>query len=285
VYFMTHLFVKTGLLFRRAAWTAVGCTVGLLGTIPGLAAAQPMERPVQSLHPWQAPRVGAPVEAYFTNLLPEATIETPFVVKFGLSGGWGLAPIAAPMGGKSGHHHLLINRDLPLDFKKPLPFDEQYIHFGKGQMESELNLQPGTYTLRMLLADAKHLPHFVYSRPVRVTVTKKNPAIKNSSPGNVELLNLAPNAQLRPPFRLQFHASGFQVGHQAQKLAGTGHFRLLLTPRLGGQGMEVGFVNGQTEVWLQPPAGAYMATLQLVDNQTPRKILAEAPARELTVIN
>ena len=45
------------------------------------------------------------------------------------------------MGGKSGHHHLLVNRDLPLDFKAALPFNEQYIHFGKGQMETVLTLE------------------------------------------------------------------------------------------------------------------------------------------------
>ncbi|MDZ7892923.1 MAG: DUF4399 domain-containing protein [Rhodoferax sp.] len=82
-------------------------------------------------------------EAYFTNLKSGDRIETPYVLKFGLSGGWGLAPISKPTGGKSGNHHLLVNRDLPLDFKAALPFNEQYIHFGKGQMETVLTLAPG----------------------------------------------------------------------------------------------------------------------------------------------
>ena len=64
------------------------------------------------------------------------------MVRFGLCGAWGLAPISKVVGGKSGHHHLLINRDLPLDFKQALPFNEQYMHFGKGQMETILNLPP-----------------------------------------------------------------------------------------------------------------------------------------------
>lgn len=100
---------------------------------------------------------------------------TVVVVRFGLSGGWVLAPVSAPTGGNSGHHHLLINRELPLDFQQPLPFDDHYIRFGKGQMETVLNLHPGNYILPLLLADDKHLPHFVHGKPVSVAVVKKNP--------------------------------------------------------------------------------------------------------------
>lgn len=41
-------------------------------------------------------------------------------------------------------------------------------------METVLTLEPGTYTLRLLLADDKHVPHFVFSKPVKITVTRKN---------------------------------------------------------------------------------------------------------------
>ena len=33
----------------------------------------------------------------------------------------------------------------------------------RGTYGDRLTLVPGTYTLRMLLADQKHLPHFVFS--------------------------------------------------------------------------------------------------------------------------
>lgn len=129
------------------------------------------------LHPWQVPPPRLAAEAYFTNLKDGDQIETPYVVKFGLSGGWGLAPISQASSGKSGHHHMLVNRELPLDFKQALPFNDQYIHFGKGQMETVLTLEPGDYTLRMLLADQKHLPFFVYSRPTRIKVLRKNAGV------------------------------------------------------------------------------------------------------------
>ena len=86
---------------------------------------------------------------------------------------------------------MLINQALPLDFQKPLPFTEQYLHFGKGQMETVINLPPGSYELRMLLADQKHIPYFVYSKPLNITVSKQNTNVTPVSvqgPPRVELL-------------------------------------------------------------------------------------------------
>ena len=53
------------------------------------------------LHPWQAALPRLIAEAYFTNLNDGDKIETPFLVKFGLSGGWGIAPISKPVAGNS----------------------------------------------------------------------------------------------------------------------------------------------------------------------------------------
>jgi hypothetical protein len=225
-------------------------------------------------HPWQAPTPAGTAEAYFTNLKSGDSIETPFLLKFGLSGGWGLAPIAKPLGGKSGHHHLLVNRDLPLDFKAALPFNEQYIHFGKGQMETVLTLAPGSYTLRMLLADDKHLPHFVYSKPLKVTVTKKNetdPKILVSKGIAVQVAG----ADVKTPFRVQFHASGLNVAHAVQQEKDTGHFKLTVVSKAGPVA-ELDFVEGQTETWLAPPAGDYTLKLEFMDNLNPKQALVGA---------
>lgn len=229
-------------------------------------------------HPWLANAPQTTNEAYFTDLKDGAKIETPFLVTFGLSGGWGLAPITKPVTGKGGHHHLLVNRDLPLDFKKALPFNEQYIHFGKGQMESVLTLEPGDYTLRLLLADDKHLPYFVYSKPIKVTVTKKNKSVEPASliKKGITLKNLPVDGKLAALFRLQFHASGLNVAHLSQAEKDTGHFKLTMTPQSGGKPAEIDFVNGETEVWMSPPTGAYTLKLELVDNTNPAQLLAAA---------
>jgi hypothetical protein len=58
----------------------------------------------------------------------------------------------------TGHHHLLIDTDLPpLDV--PVPNDFNHIHLGNGQTEVRVTLPPGRHTLQLLLADAKHIPH------------------------------------------------------------------------------------------------------------------------------
>ena len=225
------------------------------------------------LHPWVAASPNTTSEAYFTNLQDGAKIETPFRMSFGLGGGWGLAPISSSTNGKSGHHHLLVNRDLPLDFGKSLPFNDQYIHFGKGQMETVLTLEPGSYTLRLLLADDKHIPRFVYSKPLKVIVTRKNKDVdpKSLISQGVSLLNIVPDAKLKSPFRVQFHASGLNVAHLTQKEKDTGHFRLTLTSPRGAKPEILDFTNGQTETWLAPPPGAYGMKLDFVDNNIPGK--------------
>ena len=257
---------------RGWMWMAA---VGMLGGAMVAQAQTEMPETPRVPHLWQVPAPRAAADAYFTNLKSGDKIETPYLLKFGLSGGWGLAPVAEPMGGKSGHHHLLINRDLPLNFKQALPFNDQYIHFGSGQMETVLTLAPGTYTLRMLLADSHHLPHFVYSKPTKITVTKKNVTDPKSLVVKGIAMKVGEGANgdtVKTPFRVQFHASGMNVAHLSQHQKDTGHFKLTVAGKRGPSA-EMDFVDGETETWLAPPAGDYQMTLDFVDNVDTAKTL------------
>lgn len=240
-------------MFRRLSLLA------LLGATALVHAAEPA-------HPWVTLPAPLPQpETYFTNLQDGARIETPFRLKFGLSRS-GLAAITKEVR-DTGHHHLLVNRDLPLDFTKPLPFNDQYRHYGRGQMEAVLDFPPGTYTLRLLLADHKHIPFFIYSKPMTITVTAKNDKIdpKSLAKPGVELLAPRDGELLTAPFRVQFHASGLNVSHTAITDAGVGHFRLVAQSRSGAT-ERIAFTNGVTEAWLKPPAGEYTLRLELVAN-------------------
>lgn len=241
----------------------------------GLALALGPSGATAEVHPWLVPAPRLVKETYFSNLRDGASIETPFLLKFGLTG-FGLAPIVKRVAG-AGHHHLLVNRDLPMDFSKPLPFNDQYIHFGGGQMETALALAPGQYQLRLVLADEKHIPNFIYSKPISVTVTKKNDIDPKGliKPG-VEILMPQPGVTVRPPFRVAMHASGFNVSHTAVSDTGSGHFRLRLQPE-GGREEVMSLTNGHTETWLNPPAGSYAARVEFIDNAAPDRVRAISP--------
>ena len=242
----------------------------------GLAVLSPMVRSAEPLHPWLVPAPRLVKETYFSNLKGGALIETPFLLKFGLTG-MGLAPIVKPVA-KAGHHHLLVNRELPMDFAKPLPFNDQDIHFGKGQMETVLTFVPGKYQLRLVLADDKHIPNFVYSKPIEITVTKKNEGVEPKSLVTQGVAIPAPRSGevLKLPFRMMLHASGFTVSSMALTDKGNGHFRLKIRAN-GGHEESIALTNGFTEAWLSPPAGSYTARLEFMDNSAPDKVLATSP--------
>ncbi|WP_354004414.1 DUF4399 domain-containing protein [Ramlibacter pallidus] len=264
--------------FLPAALAFLACAVLLAGAPAARAAA-----PEILTHPWVVPPPNRQPEAYFTNAKDGDVRESPFVLRFGLAMR-GLVP-AGKTAGRAGHHHLLVNQGLPLDFKKPLPFTEQYIHFGKGQMEHVVDLPPGTYTFNLLLADQGHIPYFVYGKPIRVTIAKRRmPAPGENVAGapRVEILQPAPGETLRGPLRVQFHASGFQIAHPDAQVAGTGRFRLTVTPT--GKPAEVlDFRGGQTEVWLNPPRGEYQLKLDLVGNDGAGAVLATTAPQRLLV--
>ena len=234
-------------------------------------------------HTWITPAPLLEKHEYFANLADGATITTPFLLKFGLTG-MGLASINGVAEG-AGHHHPLVNRELPLDFTQPLPFNSQYIHFGKGQMETVLNFEPGQYTLRLVLADNRHIPDFVYSKPIHVTVARHDATVdpKKLSKQEIAILSPAAGARLHPPFRVGFHASGFNVSSVAVPDAGSGHFRLVLE-RDGDKGDVMEFENGHTEVWLTPPVGHYVAQLYLVDNRAHENLLAKSERISFDVV-
>ena len=108
-------------------------------------------------------------ELYFVSIDDGAKLSNPVTVRFGLKN-MGVAP-AGIQYENTGHHHLLIDTDLPsLDL--PLINDENHRHFGKGQTEATLDLPPGVHTLQLLLGDFAHIPHesAVISRQITITV-------------------------------------------------------------------------------------------------------------------
>lgn len=112
----------------------------------------------------------AGAEVYIQTPADGATVKGPVTVRFGLKG-MGVAPAGIKFE-NTGHHHLLIDTDLPANLGQPLPATEHIVHFGKGQTETTITLPPGKHTLQLVLGDVLHIPHDppVISKKITITV-------------------------------------------------------------------------------------------------------------------
>jgi len=100
----------------------------------------------------------APDDAYLYFVWPQdgATNKGGFWCSFGLRN-MGVTH-AGDNYQNSGHHHLLIDVNEPLNANEPIPQDKSHLHFGAGQTEARIELPPGKHTLQLVLGDAGHYP-------------------------------------------------------------------------------------------------------------------------------
>ena len=122
-----------------------------------------------SLHSIELTPSPSNASVYFLSPADEESINGQVKVRFGLEN-FGVAPAGIQIE-NTGHHHLIIDADLP-SLNLPIPADDNYVHFGKGQTEVELELSKGTHTLQLLLGDFRHIPHDppIYSKRIEVYV-------------------------------------------------------------------------------------------------------------------
>jgi hypothetical protein len=132
-------------------------------TLTGAAWAQPPGMPVSP-----APE---DAELYFITPQDGEVVDATFTVVFGLRG-MGVAPAGVDLK-DTGHHHLLIDVDRDdVNLRMPLPMTDSIRHFGGGQTETQVTLEPGEHTLQLVLGDHLHIPHDppVMSEVITVTV-------------------------------------------------------------------------------------------------------------------
>ncbi len=96
-------------------------------------------------------------EVYFVTPQDGSTVSSPVTVVFGLKG-MGVAPAGTDRP-NTGHHHLLIDLEQVPAMDKPLPADAHHVHFGGGQTETSIELEPGKHTLQLIMGDMSHIPH------------------------------------------------------------------------------------------------------------------------------
>ena len=82
--------------------------------------------------------------------------------------GYTVEPAKKGVNPGKGHHHLIVDTDIPADLSKPVAKDDTHIHMGDGSTCKTINLVKGQHTITALFAKGNHVP---YNPPVTDSVT------------------------------------------------------------------------------------------------------------------
>ncbi|WGD56336.1 DUF4399 domain-containing protein [Bradyrhizobium sp. CB1650] len=249
-------------------------TMSLLIVAGAFGSAHAQSKPAGGPSPAPA---GAAV--YFVDIKDGQTVPTKFTVHFGLKG-MGVAPAGSDKE-NSGHHHLLIDAELP-PLDRPIPNDFNHLHFGAGQTEAEVTLPPGDHTLQLLLGDKNHVPNTapLFSDRIHVHVVDSAAAPsaqaapragRHPSPAGAKVYFVYPEngSYITPTTIVRFGLVGMGVAPAGFEKQNTGHHHLLIDTSLPSFDQPVPndfnhlhFGAGQTEAKVTLPLGRH--TLQLV---------------------
>jgi hypothetical protein len=216
---------------------------------------------------------------YFIDLKNGDTLPPTATIRFGLRG-MGVAP-AGSHRENSGHHHLLIDTELP-PLDQPIPNDFNHLHFGAGQTEAEVSLPPGEHTLQLLLGDKSHIPHSppVVSDLIRVRVVEAGVVAtaggphRHPSPANARVYFVYPTdgAYISRTPVIRFGLANMGVAPAGVEKANTGHHHLLIDAPLPPLDRPIPndfnhlhFGAGQTEAQITLPLGTHTLRLLLGD--------------------
>ena len=228
-----------------------------------------------------------PTAVRFSNLRNGDVVRSPLWVEFGIRG-MGVIPAGNP-NPRAGHHHMLVDTPLPLNYQDKIPFSDTYKHFGKGQTGTLLELKPGKHTLRLLFADHDHRPYFVYSPELTITVSgpRSDPAPvidanrfeatcaawyadERSAPHGtakeVYVKNIRDREPVASPFNVSLGVVGWGVAPAGSTVKDSGHFAIAIT-RAGAPVSRSVLSDGRTETILDLPRGDHEIEVSLLDPQ------------------
>ncbi len=95
-----------------------------------------------------------------------ATVTSPVKVCL-VAHGVTVEPAKKGVNDGKGHHHILLDTDLPKDLSQGIGKDAQHIHMGDGSTCKNVKLDVGTHVIRALFAKGNHVP---YNPPITATV-------------------------------------------------------------------------------------------------------------------
>jgi len=222
--------------------------------------------------PKGGPTPSAPDAAvYFIELKDGAVVPPKFTVHFGVKN-MGVAP-AGSARANSGHHHVLIDTDLP-PLDQPIPNDFNHLHFGAGQTEAMVTLKPGEHMLQLLFGDKDHIPHNPPLFSKRITIRVSDPSLRTPSPpGAKEYFVGLHNGSVVPQHvTIHFGLVNMGVAPAGINKPNTGHHHLLIDTELPPLDQPIPadfhhlhFGTGQTEATVTLPLGKHKIQLLLGD--------------------
>ena len=194
-----------------------------------------------------------------------ATVSSPFDVVMTAAG-----LVVEPSGDineGAGHFHILVDTDF-IPAGQVIPTDEQHLHYGQGQTEISLELEPGAHTLRLQFADGAHiaLEGDQYRDTITVVVEagEVSPSVGFGQPVD--------GATVSTTFKVEMAATGLVVEPSGEINEGAGHFHILVDTDFIPAGQvtptdeqHLHFGKGQTAVFLELEPGEHTLRLQFAD--------------------
>jgi hypothetical protein len=107
---------------------------------------------------------------FFISPSDGATVTSPVKVTMGAEN-FIVEPAGTVKAG-AGHLHIMVDTDC-VAAGKVVPADAAHLHYGKGQLEAELALSPGTHTLCLQAADGAHIALAGVGMTQKITLTVK----------------------------------------------------------------------------------------------------------------
>lgn len=154
----------------------------------------------------------------------------------------------------AGHFHILVDTDF-IPAGELLPFDESHLHFGKGQLSTTLELEPGVHVLRLQFANGAHIALDGEQYHDTITVTVAAPASASASTSVTTTTTVTPTAatseedeeesgeevapdvhfvepqdgdEVASPFDVTMAADGLTVEPAGEIHEGAGHLHILV---------------------------------------------------------
>lgn len=118
---------------------------------------------------YAAPAAGQ-ARVFFTSPNDGATVTRPVKVTMGAEN-FIVEPAGAIKAG-AGHLHIMVDTDC-VAAGNVVPADAAHLHYGKGQLEAELALSPGTHTLCLQAANGAHIALAGTGMTQKITLTVK----------------------------------------------------------------------------------------------------------------